>query len=134
MSKQMYIVISREAAAIKQLKLYFTGEPCKRGHLAPRYVLNGACLDCLHRHRIRLHPSRRDKIPFNGAQLYRSRRLDTEQLDQLGEYLQKCIDAFEAQLLSPICQTCDGTKYVPKGDGTANWKLCPDCQTSELAP
>lgn len=28
-------------------KTYFTGKPCKRGHLCPRYVSNGACTQCL---------------------------------------------------------------------------------------
>lgn len=26
---------------------YFTGKPCNRGHIAHRYVINGACLECV---------------------------------------------------------------------------------------
>ncbi len=28
------------------LKLYYTGEPCKRGHTAPRQVVNYTCVEC----------------------------------------------------------------------------------------
>ena len=39
-------IISR-AEAIKQgLKRYFTGKPCKCGHVAERQVLNATCVDC----------------------------------------------------------------------------------------
>ncbi len=38
----------RHDAAKAGRKVYFTGTPCKRGHLAHRYVSNGGCLECLH--------------------------------------------------------------------------------------
>ena len=28
------------------LMKYFTGKPCKRNHIAPRYVSDGSCIDC----------------------------------------------------------------------------------------
>lgn len=34
-----------EAVAARNSK-YFTGVPCKRGHLAPRYVDNSVCMTC----------------------------------------------------------------------------------------
>ena len=40
-------VLSREAARVAGLKRYFTGEPCKRGHIAERYVSGaGYCVEC----------------------------------------------------------------------------------------
>lgn len=39
-------VISRAAAKVAGLKRYFTGVPCKHGHVAERLVGNGACRDC----------------------------------------------------------------------------------------
>ena len=39
-------VISLENARAKRLKKYFTGEPCSRGHIAPRTVCNRACVAC----------------------------------------------------------------------------------------
>ena len=41
-------MISREAALAAGLKRYFTGRPCKRGHVAERYVMSGgACCECV---------------------------------------------------------------------------------------
>jgi len=42
-------IISRDNAHALGLKRYFTGEPCKRGHVVERYVSTGACKSCLHR-------------------------------------------------------------------------------------
>jgi hypothetical protein len=35
----------KEAAA-KGARHYFTGQPCKRGHVAPRFVSNTGCTEC----------------------------------------------------------------------------------------
>jgi hypothetical protein len=41
-------IISRDQAKALGLKRYFTGEPCRHGHIAERYVSsgNGNCLEC----------------------------------------------------------------------------------------
>lgn len=39
-------VISRKEAIEKGLKVYFTGKPCKYGHVAERRVDNKTCLEC----------------------------------------------------------------------------------------
>jgi len=44
-------VISRDDAHAKGLTMYYTGEPCKRGHNSPRYTINGSCRDCTYRRR-----------------------------------------------------------------------------------
>ena len=38
-------IISRADAKERDLKFYFTGKPCKRGHVANRH-LNGTCVEC----------------------------------------------------------------------------------------
>lgn len=38
---------SRSEAITVGEKYFFTGKPCKRGHLADRYVGNGGCVECL---------------------------------------------------------------------------------------
>ena len=45
----MLKIISRDAAHAAGLSKYFTGRPCRRGHVAERYVSMGGCLDCLRR-------------------------------------------------------------------------------------
>jgi len=46
----MTAIISRDAARAAGLKRYFTGELCRRGHVAERYVNggtgSGACVEC----------------------------------------------------------------------------------------
>jgi len=39
-------IITRKEAQEKGLPRYFTGKPCKRGHVCERYSLRGACVDC----------------------------------------------------------------------------------------
>lgn len=39
-------IITRKEARAQGLKRYFTGAPCKRGHIAERHVSNLTCIEC----------------------------------------------------------------------------------------
>lgn len=39
-------IISRQEAIAKNLKEYFTGKPCKYGHLVPKHTKNSTCIEC----------------------------------------------------------------------------------------
>lgn len=39
-------IVTRQQARAKELLRYFTGAPCRRGHVCERLVSNGTCLDC----------------------------------------------------------------------------------------
>lgn len=39
-------IIKRKQAKSLGLKRYFTGEPCKHGHVSERLVVNGGCCEC----------------------------------------------------------------------------------------
>jgi hypothetical protein len=39
-------IITRAEAVAKGLRHYFTGKPCRRGHMAPRVLLGGTCGVC----------------------------------------------------------------------------------------
>lgn len=54
-------VISRANAKELGLRRYFTGEPCRHGHLSERYVACGRCVEC-------------DRIASKKATLRRSRQ------------------------------------------------------------
>ncbi len=43
-------IISRKEAQALGLKRYFTGKPCKRGHVAPRFVSTSMCVECGRQH------------------------------------------------------------------------------------
>jgi hypothetical protein len=40
-------IVTREEAIERGLRRYFTGQPCKRGHVGERYTLNAGCLQCM---------------------------------------------------------------------------------------
>lgn len=42
-------IISRDEAGARGLSKYFTGFPCRYGHLAERYTCNTRCLGCVKR-------------------------------------------------------------------------------------
>lgn len=135
------VVVTRDAAAASGSRVYFTGKPCKHGHIAQRYVTTGGCLGCLNKWKRvgAKNPFSHDLVPYvTRAPAWRSRRLSMEQLDALDRYVQTAINTFCTHVLPKLCATCDGTHYVPKGDGTNDWKLCPDCPTdvatTESAP
>jgi hypothetical protein len=53
-------IITREGAIALGLKRYFTGEPCKHGHVCERY-LSGQCVDCQRAHSRRQHAANPEK-------------------------------------------------------------------------
>ena len=46
MIKEVQIPKLHEEAKEKGLKFYFSGIPCKHGHISKRWVRNAHCLDC----------------------------------------------------------------------------------------
>jgi len=40
------MIISRKEAKVKGLNKYFTGQPCKWGHISERRTSNGGCVEC----------------------------------------------------------------------------------------
>lgn len=46
MADQAHTLISRAEARSQGLKRYFTGKPCKHGHVRLRQVSNGVCIEC----------------------------------------------------------------------------------------
>jgi hypothetical protein len=45
-------IISKKKAIEQGLDLYFTGKPCKRGHLSERYVKSRCCVQCQEQYRL----------------------------------------------------------------------------------
>lgn len=41
------VIVSKQEAKILGVKHYFTGIPCKRGHVDPRLVSTGSCVGCM---------------------------------------------------------------------------------------
>ena len=39
-------IVTRAEAERRGLKQYFTGKPCKNGHVGERYAASGNCVEC----------------------------------------------------------------------------------------
>lgn len=55
-------IISRKEALEKGLTHYFTGKPCKYGHIAPRYVTSLGCRACMLSDEKRAQSSERSRL------------------------------------------------------------------------
>lgn len=53
--------ISRKDAIQKGLSKYYTGRPCRRGHVAERYTA-GACVQCISERKAELYQQNREKV------------------------------------------------------------------------
>jgi hypothetical protein len=40
-------ILARQDALLLGAKRYYTGKPCKHGHDAERFVVNGGCVECV---------------------------------------------------------------------------------------
>lgn len=49
-------IISRDAAHALGFTRYYTGLPCKHGHIAERLIANTGCVECVYRKRLRVNP------------------------------------------------------------------------------
>jgi hypothetical protein len=84
MAATNYTIISRKAAREAGAKRYFTGDPCKHGHIAERLEVNGSCCECTRLKRLtayhanieeerRKQKIRRDSDPNNAAKKWARR-------------------------------------------------------------
>lgn len=87
-------LITREAAYAAGATYFFTGRPCKWGHIAPRYVSTGQCKNCLNKFGKRRHPHRSDLEPYVCPTLWVPKGTTAEQFLQLETYLATCVAAF----------------------------------------
>lgn len=55
-------IISQKEAKKQNLRFYFTGKSCKRGHIVPRYVASGDCEICSKNRRAIYRTLNEDKL------------------------------------------------------------------------
>lgn len=51
---------------------YFTGRPCKHGHLAPRTTGNATCVQCARTHSSKYQKEKNHKVSLPGKTLYKN--------------------------------------------------------------
>lgn len=95
-------LISREEAARRQRKTYYTGLACRHGHLSPRYVTTGACLSCLTKYKrvAAVDPYSEHVTPLQIEGLWVDKRLTPAEALGVASYLQQCLNAYCDDLTS----------------------------------
>ena len=87
-------IISREEAIKKGLKKYFTGIPCKHGHISERFVLQNKCVVCKHESG-RKHAST-EKFKINNSRYQKSKKgratRKVYMLTEVGKKMKKTAD------------------------------------------
>ncbi len=91
-------ILSRDDAYAAGKTRYFTGEVCRNGHLAERYVTQGACVDCLKKFR-KFAPNAYTKrlVPWQPQLVYVPRGLTTEQELELKDFVRQCVTHWSEQ-------------------------------------
>jgi hypothetical protein len=74
-------LLPREKALALGARKYFTGKPCKYGHLAPRRVSNKVCVECSRLSNVQVHIAQRatpEARYIHNRRIRKSRRLTAE--------------------------------------------------------
>jgi hypothetical protein len=114
-------IISRKEAFKQGLKTYYTGKPCKWGHIARRYLQNGNCKTCA-RHKSTLQrrkPKKKYAIDVSRLTM-RLHMDDVAMVRELGNALNMARYGYTA----PPCQEAINAGYkTPVYDGTARFGM-----------
>lgn len=135
----MHVVITLAEARRKGLKRYFTGKPCKHGHIAERYTETNRCFECnkvSSRKDYKQHKSKRlaSVLAYqNGRQKFKADYDFTRNLRKYG----LTYAMFEAMLVDQTghCKICGDPFYEgPYVDhchtgGHVRGLLCNQCNT-----
>lgn len=90
--------ISRKDAHAKGLRKYFSGVPCKQGHIAERYVTTNGCVACLGSYKkLPIGPSR-ELRPFVPALVYVPDDMLPQLQDALNDHLMQATIAWVESL------------------------------------
>ena len=89
-------LISRKDAMEQGLKRYYTGKPCKHGHVSERFVLQNRCVDCktIHNETVvkKWHDTNKEKVNIIKKQ-YKTRNRD-KYLEQKKKFYDKNKDVW----------------------------------------
>lgn len=70
---------------------FFTGIPCRKGHISERYTTNGACTQCAQQfHKMAPGPSS-ELMPLQPAVVYTTSAMTPALVDELNTYLAQCV-------------------------------------------
>lgn len=96
-SNRVLVVVTRDEATKNGRTRYFTGRPCKKGHISERYTSTMGCVECLRPRKVVHSPFKLGVISYS-PRLWCNEALTLEQLQGMDGYLQTCVDAYHMHL------------------------------------
>ena len=124
-------VITRQRAFELGRVHYFTGKPCGKGHVGPRYVSTGGCVTCLRPFRRMRNAFDKNAVPFVPQRLWVRGSYTDEQRAALNVYLQQCIDTFDRSTCpndAPLMYAMPPAQPITIS-GTAGFEALPGLDT-----
>lgn len=88
-------VVTRQRAFELGRVHYYTGKPCGKGHVGPRYVSTGGCVACLRPFKRTRNSFDKRAVPFVPVRLWMRGDYNDAERAALNTYLQQCIDSFD---------------------------------------
>lgn len=121
-----YLPQNRSDAAKIGSLFYYTGKPCKNGHVAPRYTSTGQCVNCqeVHYHRKSPHRPR----PTKDEYLKKAQEIATI---RGGRCLSKKYVSAKS-LLTISCRNSDHSPFKISYDNLKRGRWCPHCKYDRM--
>lgn len=133
---------SRPEAIAQGSSYYFTGVPCKHGHIAKRYTRNGGCDECQHPKLTKPRVTTDVRYISRSIPFSIDRRIATSAayLGQLDQYLQSCTQGFvqhleQTDMAFPMwCHKCEGKGKTIDAKRNPVVEGCAHCQRTGIEP
>ena len=115
-------IITKEQAIAQGLRTFFTGQPCKRGHVCPRSVSMSCCQECNREAQRRFRARKKQREARVGAKAERLEGVGT--LEQVRKMVGKCSEDRTAM------RRCLSCRKEFKSEGFHE-RICPPCKMSQ---
>ena len=106
----------RMAAAALGKKTYSTGEPCKHGHNAERYVINGGCTACINGIRTMApNPVTKTLVPWQPGAVHVPHDMLPQLRDVLNDHIAECVKTWVGDMGMMTLERLEGYKVRQRG-------------------
>lgn len=121
--------VTKEQAVQQNMKKYYTGRPCRKGHDSERYTSNGMCVECLHPRRLMAAPPEGSNV-LHGIAFPQGTPQDTMVL--VMKYIQDNIASFVFAVDSGADQRSKGKAMKMISNGWAHAERLYRCYKAGL--
>lgn len=126
-------IVKRKDAIEQGLKKFFTGNPCKYGHIDERYVSKGGCVTCV-KHKARQHAINNPEMAIMRTKRYREKTYTGKARQSCIEWAKKNPDKIAEYRRNRRAKIAQAEGFHTKDDVFAilerqKWK-CVECKKS----